>query len=466
MKRCSKCFPRWVRKGAPSTIGAALFAGSLFLGSTWARADQALVVGVNRYSSLKGANLRGCVNDANTMARSLAKYGFAVKTLTNQQATKRNIMATLAEMRRTASPSQRFTFYFAGHGSQDVELQSVLLPSDASEGSDKNDIKPEDLNRAVRAIPARSRTILLDSCFSGGMVRGLRAKGLTMRTRFHRRDLVLKQRIKYPNVPVNNADTNDDLTQGSQGAVCYFTATHRNEQAGEDDFGLTPHGIFTYFLSQRLNGTRRAWGQVQAEVSGKVAEHMDDLQHPTLFPTSFAARPMFEGPTVSPQTSMTPPAPTFRPTLWDIYNSDRVDRSKVEVRMIPDKSSAFVGENLSFTTRVGFPGYLVILERGVSGKINCLFPNSNNARDAFVRAGVSIPAEGFAYAPDAPGTERLRAILFTSKEGANALLRQVFGKDLQLVQLKNRPASSLNAPFFTSDLLFEVLPQPRPGGRR
>src|SRR3569833_2717321 len=99
-----------------------------------ARADQALVVGVNQYPGLDGVNLKGCVNDAQSVATTLKeKYHINVTMLSDQTATKQDIITALDHIAGLIKPSERFVFYFAGHGTIGSNGNSVLLPSDAQE---------------------------------------------------------------------------------------------------------------------------------------------------------------------------------------------------------------------------------------------------------------------------------------------------------------------------------------------
>lgn len=449
--------------------GLALAAGA-FLFPAAARADSAVVVGVNRYPGLKEANLAGCVNDAQAVAQNLKRYGFEVTVLTDAQATKSGIMNAVNALKSKSRAQDRVVFYFAGHGSRSSAGGSVLLPSDAKEGAEGNDLSAQALNEAIRTVPARSRTVLLDSCFSGGMMRSFNSLQRTrprLRTRFHPRELGggTKDLVK-----VNASDT---PTGGS--GVCYFAASSANEQAGEDDFGAERHGVFTYYLMRRLTGGKDRWGDVQSTVSGKVAEHMEDTQHPRLTP-DFVNAPVFDGKDVQPE-----PDPKPEPhNLWDDYNGDHVDRTKVEVQMRPDQTTCRVGDHLRFTTRVGAVtrghpqsgstrgGYLVILERGVQDDVHILFPESAKVDDARVEGArvIDIPEPDMAYAPDAPGTERVRAILFSSKETAKALLDQFPpSRSIKRTQLLRKlvKVSTKQAPFYTSDIVFEVRPREERG---
>ncbi len=140
-------------------------------------ADHALIVGVNEYPKLNaGSNLEGCVNDVHSIETLLKAQGFEVTSLLNENATKRTIFDTLAALKKTSRKNERFVFYFAGHGTIASSGASTLLPYDASEKNETADIGRDELYRALLAVPAQSRTVFLDSCFSGGLTRSLEGR--------------------------------------------------------------------------------------------------------------------------------------------------------------------------------------------------------------------------------------------------------------------------------------------------
>src|SRR5437660_1580079 len=115
-----------------STAAAFCIAGLLM--GTPARADQALVVGVNHYPGLDGVDLKGCVNDAASVAAALRdNYHFDVVTLYDDNATRDSILVAIDKIAANIKPGERFAFYFAGHGTIGSNGSSVLLPSDAKE---------------------------------------------------------------------------------------------------------------------------------------------------------------------------------------------------------------------------------------------------------------------------------------------------------------------------------------------
>lgn len=452
-----------------ATTAAAL----LCLLPTGARADRAIVVGINQYPGLKDANLDGCVNDAQAMADALRRYQFDVTLLTDEKATHAGILAALRGAKETIKPEERFVFYFAGHGANQrapgasfKDARSYLLLHDSQESSFASDLPGGELREAVRQIPARMRSIILDSCFSGGMVR---SKAVGRKTRFHARIIGGGSKDL---VECNNADQNrvvaGDVMAGSTPDLCYFTASRDNEQAAEDEFGAKHYGVFTHFLVARLQGAPAMWGDVQKDVSAAVSDHVSDNQHPTLLP-GFHDKALFDN----------RPAPGAPSNVWTEINADNPDPERLQVTFHvrkaelagkPSPTAVTVDEDLfSFKARAGREGYLVLYARGPTGNLQVIFPKSRKVEDARVQAGKTfrLPAdEARSIKADQVGTERIRGILFSkpgtaekflgafpepSQPGGFPTLDMKKARDLLLAQ----PAEK--GEFFTSDFIFEVL---------
>lgn len=442
-------------------------------GPSWA--DEAVVVGIDRYPSLRPeARLAGCVNDAKLMGSRLERSGFHVTMLTDEQATRAGVLGALAQAGSRNSAGERFVFYFSGHGTGGTS--PYLLTADSVEGSFERDLSAADLHSAVLAVPASSRTVLLDSCFSRifATSRGL---GTALRTRHYEK--VASRGLAPQDESAYRADTTAHLAASSPQAtreeVVYFVASRREEPAQEDEFSGDVHGVFTWYLASRLLSNRVMWGDLQAEVTSLVAERTGDTQHPTLTP-GFSQSLVFGGPArVAAGGSSSPggaaPAAGSSSDAWAVFNRDRVEPGRLDLAMRPAASTMAVGDLLSFTVGVGSDGYLVLVERGVSGRVNLLFPSRPDVSLAAVRAGqtVDVPSAGKAFSPDRPGTERVRALLFGSRAEAAAFLGafesapaefQDFvgamrGRDLRLVEAPSRDAGGGT---WTADVFFQVLP--------
>ena len=94
--------------------------------------------------------------------------------------------------------------------------------------------------------------------------------------------------------------------------------------------------------------------------------------------------------------------------------------------MTPNADAIKVGKKFTFQATIGSQeGWLVLLEKDTDGKVYLLVPRGGNLDGAKVAANsvVRLPFNaGNSYSADAPGVERVKAILFTSRENAQALV--------------------------------------------
>ncbi len=132
----------------------------------------ALVIGINDYHAPL-ARLKTAVNDAQAVGNILqTRYGFQVRYLLNQNATRFNILDALDRYRNTLGENDNLLIYYAGHGYSDREAQKAYwLPVDADSATSPNRIIADDLTTGVRVLPSRHVLIVSDSCYSGALTR-------------------------------------------------------------------------------------------------------------------------------------------------------------------------------------------------------------------------------------------------------------------------------------------------------
>ena len=88
----------------------------------------ALIIGINTYASPKMQNLKGAVADAiamkNYLENTLGLSASRIRMLTDEQATRRNIIDALLHLERddTIRSGDAILIYYAGHG------EEVILP--------------------------------------------------------------------------------------------------------------------------------------------------------------------------------------------------------------------------------------------------------------------------------------------------------------------------------------------------
>ncbi|KMQ66520.1 hypothetical protein ACM46_03030 [Chryseobacterium angstadtii] len=140
---------------------------------------KALVVGINDYAPIGsgGPDLNGCVNDARDMANTLVICGFTpakIRILTNQNATRANILNYLKTLVNSSVKGDSLVFYYSGHGTRvanigtDLEidgLDEAICPHDyASAGV----IRDDDFKAVLSKLKAGvNLEVIFDCCHSG-----------------------------------------------------------------------------------------------------------------------------------------------------------------------------------------------------------------------------------------------------------------------------------------------------------
>ena len=129
---------------------------------------KALVVGINAYAPPNA--LPSCVHDADAFSDLLrSAYRFdAVTDLRDAQATRAGIIDALKGLVAQSGALDELVFYYSGHGYSwqdgDTQIDSLV-------GQDAQFLTSQDFSAATAAAPPGILTVVLDSCFSGGMMK-------------------------------------------------------------------------------------------------------------------------------------------------------------------------------------------------------------------------------------------------------------------------------------------------------
>lgn len=134
----------------------------------------ALVIGNDRYAHLP--RLRTAVADARVVAGVLTDdYDFQVRLLENADRTQ--IVTALNGYRSSLGGADNLLIFYAGHGWYDEDAQrGYWLPVDAALGDPTQWVSNATITDMLRAIPAKHVLVVADSCYSGTLTRGVRAK--------------------------------------------------------------------------------------------------------------------------------------------------------------------------------------------------------------------------------------------------------------------------------------------------
>jgi len=279
----------------------ALGALAFYLPDAWPAADlrrRAVIVGIDKYqaphssdgtptaspsasasSSASGRikrgerfhDLDGAVNDAALMYQILVdRFGFKAEDivfLQNEKASRDQILqAFKSHLVDDASAGDVSLFYYAGHGSTVLntgseavdQLDETLVPADSYKGA--YDIRDKEMVRLYRAALNKKvvLTIILDSCHSGGMSRGVwNAAGKT-------RVIPPDPSVSVNDPPDRDPVTGKKLPDPANMGMLFLAAARADQTAGEttvtmpDAKGVPqdiPHGAFTAALSTVLSSS-------------------------------------------------------------------------------------------------------------------------------------------------------------------------------------------------------------------
>ncbi len=262
-------------------------------------AKRALLVGIDAYAHVRP--LRGCVNDVAIMRGVLVDtFGFAadrIRQLTNEQATRDAMLASLDTLVADTGTGDIVVFYFAGHGSQMTDREgdepsgfdSTLMPYDTARAPGANrDITDDEVQQRLEALAGKTPyvTVIVDACHSGTVTRD--AFGGEARS-------VAADRRPAAELPPSPTPAGrlDRVASGPSGWMplsdaFVLIAGCRDEERSYEFFppeggGTLAYGALTFFLCQQLRKAtaattyRDVFERVAALVNAEYAE-----QHPQM----------------------------------------------------------------------------------------------------------------------------------------------------------------------------------------
>jgi uncharacterized caspase-like protein len=191
--------------------------------------SHAIVVGIDKYRLWP--HLEYAAKDAREVAALLETKGFQTYVLTDENATRTNILRNLDTIEKSADVNSRVVIYFAGHGlTEDLPgggEKGYIVPVDADTYNWKGTMLAMNrLNQRIRQIKAKHILLAFDACYSGlGLTRSIK--------RHPEQDSAYIQKMMQTR------------------SIQILTAGSHSEQAIETD----GHGLFTEHLLAALSGT-------------------------------------------------------------------------------------------------------------------------------------------------------------------------------------------------------------------
>ena len=231
---------------------------------------KALLVGVNDYKGV--SDLRGCVNDVMDMhftLRSLFRFDTRnIRVLTDQRASKANIIARLKWLVKGAKPGDVLVFHFSGHGSQIRDrdgdelsdgMDEILCPYDMD--WDGTFITDDQLNKVFGKLPKGVvLEVFLDCCHSGTGLREI--MGLTPPPELAAENPTLNRFLPPPvDIMFRSSEEEDSLIprgfkkgfedKGYKSHILW-AGCMANQTSADAFISGRYHGAFTYYLSSHL----------------------------------------------------------------------------------------------------------------------------------------------------------------------------------------------------------------------
>lgn len=257
----------------------------------------ALLIGINEYPS--ASPLRGCLTDVELQRELLVnRFGFVgddIKILTNQNATRANILQVFEEhLINQARPGDVVVFHYSGHGSlvtdpnpldtsdcqaaQNCDRNGTLVTVDApTRDTDGTLLLPHIMGRTMfflrNAVQTQNLTLILDSCYSGAGTRGnVAVRSASSRLSSGEIPLAPQVELAYQQQWLTRSNlTEKDFQQRRRenrvNGVAIGSAS-RDQEALDAPFSDFYAGAFTYLL------TRYLWQLSRNESFGTVRTNL------------------------------------------------------------------------------------------------------------------------------------------------------------------------------------------------
>jgi hypothetical protein len=249
----------------------------------------ALLVGINDYKNVN--DLQGCINDV-TNVRNILKtfFGFRnndIRVLTNERATKKNILYRLERMVKKAKKGDLLIFHFSGHGSQILDRDNDELKDHMDElicpynmNWDDGYITDDMLRAILDQLPQGVKMeIMLDSCHSGTGTRDLMidptpgtAAPPLYKTRFLRPpvDIECRHQGEESTLKATRTFRSDEVLTLNH----VLWAGCRDDQTSADAWiDKRYNGAFTYYFCKHIRESR---GDItRAELHSRIVDSLD-----------------------------------------------------------------------------------------------------------------------------------------------------------------------------------------------
>lgn len=240
----------------------------------------ALIIGIGQYSAAsQTAPLNGVSRDmvnARRMAREMGIPDHAITMLRDSQATKENIQREFRHLNEKVRPGDRVFIYHSGHGTRYAHANSCrqgLQTYTPGRFTQDDILTEEEIAAYTRPISEKADKVvmMIDACFSGGVIRGAARSvqaQVTLRPKFSGVNV-----SGCDNVGVNQGATRSLLSElrrlGVHEENFVQIAAARDDEVSWDSDELG--GLATHVMAQCLTGGA-------ADLNGSGAISLDEVR--------------------------------------------------------------------------------------------------------------------------------------------------------------------------------------------
>ena len=457
------------------TINFSLATLLLCLANSTMAENRALLIGIEKYAHVSPP-LTGPVNDVRNIKKlALDLLGYKksqITTLLNKQATKHNILESIKnKLIAETNAGDQVLFYFSGHGYQikDTDndekdhLDETLVSYDAAFKKDElvDMVTDDDLRDLFDQITDRKVTIIVDSCHSGSITRGLirsngfikSPNGISSKTRS------IKNLVDITDTPAFKAHRTEEPILASAKNRVVWSAVTAGQKARIDQTIAKSSPQQSVFTRWFIDGLKQKNADINHSGSVSYAELLaytrkkskNYCQKRSDCANGLGLTPTLEAPDELLSASVLPASNhsqfTDPPEITEIANEAlpviNQDTIKIDVE-VSGKSSHKIHLNDKLYIQVisEKAGYLLLLDQNANGELRQIYPN-NGKNENRITAGkaVYIPKNSSSYTISATerGQSQLIAIVTHDKVELSSLISAT--KDLAVIA---KPKDYLN----------------------
>jgi len=264
----------------------------------------ALLIGINKYPNFsKGKQLKGCINDIESVANILeTNFAFPKNNLTllrNKEATRDNILANFESITKKISEGDILVIYYSGHGSQMTDregdepdgLDETIVTYDSGRYPLKNkDITDDEIYDQVLKMINKTPyiTLIFDCCHSGTIARDVFGGNI----RYIPPDLRPTHELPKSKIKIGNYGISNKVVGPSGWLPVHHTyvliAGCRDEESSFEYHHIAGdkiiyHGAFTYVLCQALAKAepKTTYRDVFEKITTQIST-INSRQHPQM----------------------------------------------------------------------------------------------------------------------------------------------------------------------------------------